>query len=188
MKKFRVFDVNTHKNVQYGSQNNLNNRSQPRAQCLGSMFSHSTCAIVSWNFYCTKTHFNVGLGRDNWYALNWVDQRDLSNMVKGPTFLSLTTDLWTVVQTAITWPNSRRTSSFRNANSFVEMGFRLLLLLQYGAMGFQQFSYTNWALKKVRECLLVDFYVWFLVNQSPGKTNQKTPVSVSTRFEKVRFR
>lgn len=105
-------------------------------------------------------------------------------MVKGPTFLSLTTDLWTVVQTAITWPNSRRTSSFRNANSFVEMGFRLILLLQYGAMGFQQFSYTNWALKKVRECLLVDFYVWFLVNQSPGKTNQKTPVSVSTRFEK----
>ena len=116
--------------------------------------------------------------------LNWVDQRNLSNMVKGPTFLSMTTDLWTVVQTAITWPNSRRTSSFRNANSFVEMGFRLIPLLQYGAMGFQQFNYTNWALKKFRECLLVYFYVWFLVNQSPGKTNQKTPVSVSTRFEK----
>jgi len=105
-------------------------------------------------------------------------------MVKGPTFLSLTTDLWTVVQTAITGPNSRRTSSFPNANSFVEMGFRSILLLQYGALGFQQFSYTNWALKKVRECLSVDFYVWFLVNQSPGKRNQRTPVSVSTRFEK----
>lgn len=114
--------------------------------------------------------------------LNWVDQRDLSHMVKGPTFLSLTTDLWTVVQTVITGPKSRGTSSFRNANSFVEMGFRLILLLQYGAMGFQQFSYTNWALKKVRECLSVDFYAWF--NQSPGKRNQRTPVSVSTRFEK----
>ena len=63
------FGVNTHQYLQDGKQNNLNNRSQPRAQCLGSMFSHSTCAIVSWNFYCIKTHFNVGLGRDNWYAL-----------------------------------------------------------------------------------------------------------------------
>lgn len=64
MKKFRVFDVNTHKNVQYGSQNNLNNRSQPRAQCF--RIAH---AQLSVEISTVPRHTYLGLGRDNWYAL-----------------------------------------------------------------------------------------------------------------------